>query len=82
MNSAKILRFTEKHALIVVSRNEFDTTGTIGYVKKAQSITNLQVGDTFLLPEGWSITQKYDEHGDVLCTKGENPEPLSFFTWK
>ena len=82
MNSAKILRFTEKHALIVVSRNEFDTTGTVGYVKKAQSIANLQVGDTFDLPEGWSITQKFDEEGNVLQTKGENPEPLSFFTWK
>ncbi len=80
MNKAKIIRFTEKHALIITHKNAFDTNGTVGYVKK-DPIAELKEGDTFDLPEGWHIVQKQDEEGKTLMTKGETPVPLSFFAW-
>lgn len=78
MNKAKIIKFTEKHALIVARKNAFDTNGTVGYVKK-DPIADLEEGAEFDLPEGWHIVQKTDAEGKTLVTT--TGEPLSFFAW-
>ena len=78
MNKATLRKFTDKMALVAITRNAFELGGTIGYIAK-EPVKDLEEGAVFDIPAGWRVEQHTDENGDVMSTK--DGEPLSFFHW-
>ena len=82
MMTAEVIKTTTKMMLVVVRKNKYDVTGTMGYCKNPDNHVKGDIIPGFPAISGvTTMSTKDKETGEtkVMCTK--NGEPLSFLVF-